>query len=987
MVATSPSNMRGCCEVRPRSAPEKKVFRCEDFLDGPYEYHPVEHGGIRGSCQHYQTRSLIAHDEIKKYSYEDIIREHIENLVMVASQEERWHALASHLPISYLDFLTPVHYCILELVGKSRDNIKEEVPLSDTEPPQKKKKLNRTTQIKFVSLPNESDASSASDNENESIQLKCQYKVKVNLLRQAYERFIDAGLKGLTQIELGQILGVEFYTSRAICQTLKNQKIVREFLEDKGRQRFSRFIAIAATGSVEKKYAAEKKKFLEYLDTTNDLTNISKTDSDLNVNIKNEANIKNIEDEKTSNDQNKDITELEPSSKYTKSCNESPFSVKKGPTLKQLQFANGMIKALREKLTIVGYHTLNKIVSKDIGQPPMDNKSLKRFVQNLAAHGQLRIYKLNWPGCEGQYSIMICAPHITKTHPTVTATYKEINALKALRRNDDDENKTGDQQYAVADDDCILSFKAYPRYKKAQKLHEFVFKLVYENDDTKMYDSYYPYGCISLARMIPEMPAALALGHLSPNNITDIKIAKKHEPLLSLKLSEVPSYIRKAIVNSKCLITHLKNNFRILASFGLVQLCEQCCNSSILDYNNRPSNKYVIFVNRHATIINTTGTWPQEGIDPKSLHIKFYLQNSSDVKKYWATLYDISTNTTIVRKKRQYELPHIPTRFLDELTLHDNGNIFGDGLGAAGFDSIYWIDKPRQWQEFNIFKYKKILKPAKKLPENKVFKTVIKKKSKVKPKKAAIKQKPLKVPRIVKNQKTRNKIRNTIKWTKWEDDIITMVMAARMIMSPSTQPGCLQVSNYVAKDIISIRYSGKTGTHCHKRALVLEKSTSANRDRIINELRRKRHLVAKYEGLLKKIRLKYSANLAKYLNEARLRMMELVWIIAQVIKSKSFGHKVACVSKNIDDFHEKFRITPFMEKKNANLYLKQNDSKDPIRVSTIVEAILQTVNSINNEEFDILVSDIVYSIFNNYPEEILRIALEQVKKKWSYSCT
>lgn len=86
----------------------------------------------------------------------------------------------------------------------------------------------------------ESEVSSESEDESCKAQVKCQYKIGVNLVRQAYERFIDAGSKGLTQIELSQLIGVEFYTSRAICRNFKQKKIIREFLEDKGRQRTTR---------------------------------------------------------------------------------------------------------------------------------------------------------------------------------------------------------------------------------------------------------------------------------------------------------------------------------------------------------------------------------------------------------------------------------------------------------------------------------------------------------------------------------------------------------------------------------------------------------------------------------------------------------------------------------------------------------------------------------------------------------------------------
>lgn len=92
---------------------------------------------------------------------------------------------------------------------------------------------------KLILLTPKSDESS-SEEENENTPLQCQYKVGVSLMRQAYERILDAGLKGLTQIEIAQLIGVEFYTSRTICRIFKQKNLVREFLEDKGRQRTAR---------------------------------------------------------------------------------------------------------------------------------------------------------------------------------------------------------------------------------------------------------------------------------------------------------------------------------------------------------------------------------------------------------------------------------------------------------------------------------------------------------------------------------------------------------------------------------------------------------------------------------------------------------------------------------------------------------------------------------------------------------------------------
>lgn len=85
-----------------------------------------------------------------------------------------------------------------------------------------------------------SNSDESSQSEDEEPPLKCQYKIGVNILRQAYERFLEAGKNGLTQNELGQLVGIEFYVSRSICRIFKKKKIIREFIEYKGKQRLGR---------------------------------------------------------------------------------------------------------------------------------------------------------------------------------------------------------------------------------------------------------------------------------------------------------------------------------------------------------------------------------------------------------------------------------------------------------------------------------------------------------------------------------------------------------------------------------------------------------------------------------------------------------------------------------------------------------------------------------------------------------------------------
>lgn len=56
-----------------------------------------------------------------------MLAEYGSTLVMVANLDERWKALAPHMPASMISQLTPIHYCILELVGKSRHNVSNHI--------------------------------------------------------------------------------------------------------------------------------------------------------------------------------------------------------------------------------------------------------------------------------------------------------------------------------------------------------------------------------------------------------------------------------------------------------------------------------------------------------------------------------------------------------------------------------------------------------------------------------------------------------------------------------------------------------------------------------------------------------------------------------------------------------------------------------------------------------------------------------------------
>lgn len=91
----------------------------DDYLDGPYEYSPVD--DAYGSCKHYYERRLLGKSE--NSSMDKVLQEYGDSFILVASLAERWRALAPHASLTLMELLTPLHYCMLELIGKGRENV------------------------------------------------------------------------------------------------------------------------------------------------------------------------------------------------------------------------------------------------------------------------------------------------------------------------------------------------------------------------------------------------------------------------------------------------------------------------------------------------------------------------------------------------------------------------------------------------------------------------------------------------------------------------------------------------------------------------------------------------------------------------------------------------------------------------------------------------------------------------------------------------
>ncbi|XP_047536595.1 uncharacterized protein LOC125070682 [Vanessa atalanta] len=1051
-----------------------------NYLDGPYEFHPVPNE--YGSCPNYDTRLLIPKDAAQLMTYEEVLSQYGDKLVLVASLEERWRSLASHLPMTYLNQLTPVHYCILEVIGRGRENGQMTIGMTNLNKivkqpkllfynrnalqkldliknqyctqvtggkamksillrlkrfhqptlkslpkvgkifemvkyllnqedhseqnevmikkglmtPQQSKRLQKAINVfsfedrevklernpnnknekqkivvkkRFITLASQSDESQ-SDEESNDVPLKCQYKVGVTLMRQAYERFLDAGLNGLTQIEVAQLLGVEFYTSRTICRSFKARNIVREFLEDKGRQRTARYIALAATKEKDKEYANERNKLMNYVNSSkvvSDKTDV-KPIAEPSDETEYEVPVKKIKlemDNKEPEDNAEpEITEIKVLEGF-ENVKDSILNSKKNPTLRQLKFANGILKIINEVQYVIGFQTLSTLVSKEIDEPPMDTKALKLFVQKLVKDGQLKILKLKRPKNYNKFTFLICSPNIKATDSIIKSKYKEICAKTKKNAKPKHNNPSEITR--------PLSQFVYPRYMKIQKLHEFIAKLIYFSDIK--FDPTYPPGFGSLFYIIPEMTVEFALGNINNIDISDICHLKLSEDSYDTKLRDTSDHLSRILLQSKSLQNSIRVGLKVLAVLGLVQLINQ---PSTIMSRDGSIITYVFYVNRNAKIIDTSGKWPRQEADMCALEKSFSFNSMEDITNYWNEVIAISSNTTINMPKRErYRLVH-PMRNECNVTDYDNGQRFGDGLGPCGFDSSIFMDIPRLWRTF-IFRNPTVPQP---LPKKIKAKRIRKKKPK--PKSDVTKNQKTKKDRPTEkgtDRVSRKKaVDSQIVWSEFEDKIIMMCKAAITIMSPISQPGCLKIRNTVARDLLTINDPKKTAAYCHKRALTLESNSvlTHEKDCIINELRRRRNMIKKYEGFLKVLRLRHHANISRYVNEARLPMMELVWLISQIEKTKPFLKRVPCIAMDLNDFDKNYTITPSSANRSYNMY------KTPItsgpEFATLKEAIILSIMMSIKQLLNTETAKKIYLIFKEYSEPVLRSAIEHLRK-------
>lgn len=745
-----------------------------------------------------------------------------------------------------------------------------------------------------------------------------------------------------------------------------------------------------ATQDMDVKYEAEKKKFLKYLDESKNAENTTHESfalTESGVETDSEIPKKKIKlEEKPSDNANEvsiDAQDPDPETlanhvievKVLKGLeNSNPtslFGSKRTPTLRQLRFANGVLKVIREKKVVQGYQKASFLASREVGEPPMDTKGLKLIVQKLIIDGQIKVYKINFNNVNPQTHLLLCAPHVKPTDPIIKSRFREMK-MRAIVKDCQLSPKPVSETARK-----FLSLYVYPRYLKIQKIHQCLYELVYSGDkDTNQFG--FPMGFSSIIHIMPEFTLAFAVGNLTQGTLSELSNIKITKDMMDMKLKQVSKDLFAVFLASKSFRHCFRCNLRVLAMLGLVQLIRNPTQSEDHKlYNN------MFYVNRNVKIVDTTGIWPRPDANMQDLTKSYRFNTREDVENYWHDVYNISTKSKIVAessaRKRKKLQPPLRTR--EEVLENDNMQIFGDGQGPCGFDASLFMDQARSWTSFYSNDKRKAI-PSRlknlvipKKEKRKVTKSIVPRVTKkIIPKPSAI------VPRT----KRRLKKNAFPKWTKEEDTILMICKAAITILSPMSQPGCLRLRNLIAKEILMIKDPKKIATICHKRFIMLESDTSQTyqKDCILNELRHRRHLIQKYDGLYKSLKIRYARNITKFIAEARIPMLELVYLILQLIKSKSFNKKLPCVAMNLEEFHAKFAISGTSANKPYNLYKTPRD--EPV-MAALKEGIIMTVMMGYKRDHSVDMAKNILSMFNKFSEHTLRVAIEQLRKSGTMS--
>ncbi|XP_075236331.1 general transcription factor 3C polypeptide 1 [Lycorma delicatula] len=501
----------------------------------------------------------------------------------------------------------------------------------------------------------------------------------------------------------------------------------------------------------------------------NENTNIS----DLSTNDQN-SNESNLATDKISVDVeiSEDFDWLLPgqSKKELDKLKEGQVACKTMKTYRLLKRSNLILEAVHEYKVINDIRKfviiINEAEYREGQASKMDKKSLLRILFKLALDKHIKVYRVTLKsGCNQKTVDFICDTKVEADHPLIRSSV-EFAKLKLHCPSNTNSSTNNNNKIKRLSIQKLKNLSHFPKFNRMKVMHRFLFYLVYnyegiENQDQElakyeinkeceitedvtnlMPDIYYPkvdwrmfvaplpkytkdeenLGWCLMSDVLIRLPLSVFMQLIQvPYYVPELDSYLNHPIKRHLLVGNLPVKIRNCLTVARKYIFTIFEAMTRLVYIGLLQFGS---------HQNKEKEQVFTYVNKNASLLDTSLSKP--GYNKISTDIdypieQYHFKTLMDVDEYWHNAWKICMNTRLggrshvmgtdvilenIQDKKEMIDAMKPREFC-EASIFDLGDIPGDKLGAAGYDSALfahlkrnWISKPGRNDNKNILEKK-----------------------------------------------------------------------------------------------------------------------------------------------------------------------------------------------------------------------------------------------------------------------------------------
>ncbi|XP_059483284.1 general transcription factor 3C polypeptide 1 [Neocloeon triangulifer] len=523
------------------------------------------------------------------------------------------------------------------------------------------------------------------------------------LLYQAYQATEIAGEEGLTQRQLGLMLGLSKLDSRAVCKQLTKEGFVSLQMIDQGKQRITKYTAIRLQRK-DYKLALEKEKFIALTGSALLLDNLmysgnrapqnfvlkDLTDSALDISVGDDVQVSEME-----------IDVRNPLDLIDTPEDENAI------TYRTLKRVNLVLSLLFKHKVISDFVMLQKLIceeeTREGYQYKIDRKSLFRLIAKMRKAKCINLYKAVINSDSAPKSLtFVCHMDVDSNNSLIQSEIEQAKLRFSVKEKEKESNEPVDnmsfsvsQLHQLARPDALSenlevdtnnTYGHCSRFVRIRLMHQFIFYLVWDYsgsvnldqsiartqllrqrvsvpDDCPQifrsskldYRTFVPplpvhedwsKGWALLADIVRRVPLVLFTRLVRLRYIVPGLSEYLSDPVRrNYMLGQLPGQMRANILgNSRKYVFSIFEAVQKLCYVGLVQFGPQ---------RLKEKDQLFVYVNRKGVILDTTATPPRYfQIDsnlsyPRHLHI---LNSLADVEAYWADLHTICMSTKLGQK-------------------------------------------------------------------------------------------------------------------------------------------------------------------------------------------------------------------------------------------------------------------------------------------------------------------------------------------------